>query len=339
MATKNIVPRATGEGSIGKITKHWGSAYIDSLINLKGLHLDDAVELTISSGVITVSQSFHTVDTEGDITSDDLDTINGTTAVNLLFLATTAAASPARTVVLKHGTGNIVTPDGSDISLDDADKMYILKYHSGTSSWHVIGSSGGGSAISPTYSSKNTTFSSISTATTSSVDLTGMPSSRLHLTNGKLYISSVSTGGTSINISCSISFFGSDGQTLKSLQKKFYFNLTYTEINNVSGYSSGATAIIVDDSSGIIAEDKVRFLAGAPSEVVGITSVSGNTLNCTATINGQADGTGTVVIAELPDFDLEDIDDTDELHIEFETFDAPGDTISVYFESDVVSLG
>jgi hypothetical protein len=30
LATKNIVPRSTGEGTLGTIDKHWGAIYVDS---------------------------------------------------------------------------------------------------------------------------------------------------------------------------------------------------------------------------------------------------------------------------------------------------------------------
>lgn len=32
MATRNIVPRATGEGNLGISEKHWGGANIDSIV-------------------------------------------------------------------------------------------------------------------------------------------------------------------------------------------------------------------------------------------------------------------------------------------------------------------
>ena len=33
MATRNIVPRANGEGSIGTAAKHWGAGHFDTLPN------------------------------------------------------------------------------------------------------------------------------------------------------------------------------------------------------------------------------------------------------------------------------------------------------------------
>ncbi len=64
-------------------------------------------EVTISSGAITVSQTYHTVDTEGDAATDDLDTINDTATLNETALLILRADSSSRTVVLKDGTGNL----------------------------------------------------------------------------------------------------------------------------------------------------------------------------------------------------------------------------------------
>jgi len=77
------------------------------------LGLGTATELTIASGAITITGSYHTVDTEGDASSDDLDTINGGSEGNILVLR---AANGARTVVLKDGTGNLQL--AGDFSLD-----------------------------------------------------------------------------------------------------------------------------------------------------------------------------------------------------------------------------
>jgi len=105
------------------------------------LNFKDATTLTISSGEVTVSQSYHYVDTEDGASTDDLDTINGGTAGDTLYLR---AADSSRTVVIKHGTGNIVTPDGNDCSLDSTDKVVALLFD-GTN-WHLVGAAGGGSA-------------------------------------------------------------------------------------------------------------------------------------------------------------------------------------------------
>lgn len=89
---------------------------------------DSPTELTIASGVITATQGFHRIDTEADAGSDDLDTINGLTA-NALYLF--RAENAARTVVFKHGTGNIVSPTSSDIQLTDI-ATGVLGWYDGT---------------------------------------------------------------------------------------------------------------------------------------------------------------------------------------------------------------
>lgn len=117
------VPRdASGDatdqgGSLGDGTFNWASAYINSLIVPAG------AELTIAAGVITVTGSNHPVDTQSDAGTDDLDTINGGVTDKILVLK---AADSARTVVVKHNTGNIQI--GSDFSLDNANDRIVLQY-------------------------------------------------------------------------------------------------------------------------------------------------------------------------------------------------------------------
>lgn len=62
------------------------------------------VDTTIAAGAITVTSSFHRVDTEAAAATDDLATINGGSNGTLLILK---PFSSARTVVVKDGTGNL----------------------------------------------------------------------------------------------------------------------------------------------------------------------------------------------------------------------------------------
>tara|TARA_R100001463_G_scaffold829_2_gene3764 strand:+ start:458 stop:874 length:417 start_codon:yes stop_codon:yes gene_type:complete len=91
-------------------------------------------ELTIASGVITVTNSYHTVDTESDASSDDLDTINGGEEGMQLVLR---ADNSGRTVVVKDATGNIFLDGGSDFSLDHKTDTIHLMYAS--NNWREIG--------------------------------------------------------------------------------------------------------------------------------------------------------------------------------------------------------
>ena len=80
-------------------------------------------KLTISSGAISASHGYHTVDTEASASTDDLDTINGGYFGQRLILK---AANGARTIVLKDGTGNIKLSGSVDFSLDNADDIVEL---------------------------------------------------------------------------------------------------------------------------------------------------------------------------------------------------------------------
>ena len=97
-------------------------------------------ELTISGGTITVTKSRHTVDTEGDASTDDLTSIGGGVDGQMLLLT---AAADARTVVVK-ATGNIATPGGTDFSLDAASDSIMLMYVGSLSKWITISSSSNG---------------------------------------------------------------------------------------------------------------------------------------------------------------------------------------------------
>lgn len=138
----SITNAATGNGAT--LSSAGDDTDVDLNITTKGtgvvnfdkeVAFPDSGELTISSGAITVTGVNHTVDTEADAASDDLATISGGTDGQILILR---AENAARTVVLKDGTGNIETPDGEDITLDETEKEVVLKYDGAASAWHVL---------------------------------------------------------------------------------------------------------------------------------------------------------------------------------------------------------
>lgn len=76
----------------------------DNIVNnIKKINFTDPTLLTISSGIITITQGYHTVDTEGATSYDYLDTINGGSVGDELILA---AASDLRMVEITRN-GNI----------------------------------------------------------------------------------------------------------------------------------------------------------------------------------------------------------------------------------------
>lgn len=87
--------------------------------------------LTISSGAVTITSSYHKVDTESSAATDDLDTINGGTEGDRLILM---SVSSARDVVVKDGGGNIRLE--GDFTLDTSQDTIEL-FFSGTN-WHEL---------------------------------------------------------------------------------------------------------------------------------------------------------------------------------------------------------
>ena len=123
----------------GTHKKAYLKTYFDGLYLAKAAAVfSAATELTISSGEVTATQSVHTIDGEGDA-ADDLDTINGGSAEQLLLIR---PASADRDITLKHGTGNIITPSGNDYAMPD-NGLVMLHYDG--ANWRIIAPGSGGS--------------------------------------------------------------------------------------------------------------------------------------------------------------------------------------------------
>jgi hypothetical protein len=91
-----------------------------------------ATELTIASGSITVTQLYHTVDTQSDASSDDLDTIAGGAEMDWLIIR---PDHDARSIVVKHDEDNISCMGQADITLDDVEDCCLLFYDAGLTKW------------------------------------------------------------------------------------------------------------------------------------------------------------------------------------------------------------
>ena len=94
-----------------------------------------ATELTIATGAITITQNWHTVDTESDASSDFLATINGGAEGMIVYLR---PEHTDRTVIFDHGTGNIECIGGHDIVLDSTSQFVIAIFDAGLSKWIVM---------------------------------------------------------------------------------------------------------------------------------------------------------------------------------------------------------
>lgn len=104
--------------------------------NFKSL-LGEPSMLTIASGIITITNNFHKIETEGGAASDDLNTINGGVTGQILVLM---AYDSAHTVILKDNTGNLKL--SADITLDESYDTATLIFN-GTF-WCLLASSNNG---------------------------------------------------------------------------------------------------------------------------------------------------------------------------------------------------
>lgn len=104
----------------------------DALLQVEGtLSLGALVELTISSGAVTITKAFHSIDTESDAATDDLGTINGGFPGMILIIS---AQNDSRTVVVKDGTGNLSL--SGDFTMDHSGDTLMLVKTSGN--WREI---------------------------------------------------------------------------------------------------------------------------------------------------------------------------------------------------------
>lgn len=91
------------------------------------------VSVTIASGIIVMTTSFHQLITEGGGATDDLDTINGGTAGYILFLKN---FSTAYTITVRHNVGNIYLNSGQNYNIATFGSLAL--FYDG-SFWHDFG--------------------------------------------------------------------------------------------------------------------------------------------------------------------------------------------------------
>jgi hypothetical protein len=89
--------------------------------------------LTISSGAITVTHSYHRVDTEAAAASDNLDTINGGVDGMIVVLQ---SENSARDVLVRDGIGNIFIT-GNTLLVSTHDKITLI-YNGSDSMWNEL---------------------------------------------------------------------------------------------------------------------------------------------------------------------------------------------------------
>lgn len=116
-------------------------------------------EKTPVSGVVTITDSHHTFDTEGDAATDDVVTINGGEDGQILIVR---PASDDRTVVIKR-TGNV--EGAADVTLDDLEDVAVLLYRAVAGKWSIVaaGNAAGGGGGSSTFEGLSDTPADLST--------------------------------------------------------------------------------------------------------------------------------------------------------------------------------
>lgn len=106
-------------------------------------------ELTIASGAVTPTRTRHTVDTESDASTDDLDSM-GVGSVYTGAVVLISAANTGRTIVCTHqtgsaGTGRLNNADAASVSLDDDIKLIAYELRA-DGDWYELWRSSVGAA-------------------------------------------------------------------------------------------------------------------------------------------------------------------------------------------------
>ncbi|GJQ37319.1 MAG: hypothetical protein JETCAE01_33290 [Anaerolineaceae bacterium] len=123
-------PQNVGTAATGTATTAARSDHVHGQASF--INMGTGSTLTISGGKITVTESFHRIDTEGGAATDDLDTINGGSTGDFLILASVANA---RDPTLKDSAGNLRL-NGDCTLTTFQDTITLVKVPSGE--WYEI---------------------------------------------------------------------------------------------------------------------------------------------------------------------------------------------------------
>ena len=129
----------TGTNRLLRLTSATGTIEANSLITSTGYIAPDQGALTLVTDAITVTGSYHTVDTQAAASTDDLSTISGGTDGMIVVLQ---AENTARDIVVKDGVGNIQC--AGDFTMDNTQDTITLLYSTALTAWVEIARSNNG---------------------------------------------------------------------------------------------------------------------------------------------------------------------------------------------------
>lgn len=163
-----LKPSSAGASDLGTSSLPWGT------VHARVLDLDASTELTVSSGAVVVTRSYHSIDTEADAASDDLDTLTATglTAGHVVIFK---AENTSRVVTFKDGTGNLLL--NGDYPLNGTDRTITLLYD-GTN-WRELARSVNNSAVLDKSTTEQDVQSSVVNTTETSVYSYSVPAGTL----------------------------------------------------------------------------------------------------------------------------------------------------------------
>ena len=114
----------------GLFTREWIRFFLmirDEILDSEDVGIGAPTELTISAGAVTISKTarmiWHTIDTEGDAATDDLDTINGGSPGQFLLIQ---PEDSGRTVVCKHGAALPLQRQADCTMNNVADSLFLV---------------------------------------------------------------------------------------------------------------------------------------------------------------------------------------------------------------------
>ena len=121
-ATKSLIYAENSSGSVFNVRGD-GLATFSGGITVSGgiTSIGSSTELTVSGGSVTVTKSFHTIDTQNNDATDSLSTINGGVDGAILVLR---SQSSDRDTNIKDGIGNLRL--AGDFNLLSTQKMLTL---------------------------------------------------------------------------------------------------------------------------------------------------------------------------------------------------------------------